>query len=192
MQKLVGVCSFIVAACDCCSESKDILPLCSLGMHLLVALTDLKAWKFVSEDRRSEAEQAVRNLVWFMGNKSELYSSARRYIMSLEVSFAPPAINMIQTNDRFLITASVVTLLVRPFHLISHNTDNVCGQYFMYLLTIPWLVQRFPAVLIPALKHMSVLSPCFQMLLVRIIQLIELYLFSFRKTEFIPYFTTPC
>ncbi|KAI4371341.1 hypothetical protein MLD38_019588 [Melastoma candidum] len=166
MQKLVGVCSFIIATCDSASESKDVLPLCSLGMRLMVALTDVKAWKFVSKDTQSDVNEAVRNVVWLMGNKSELYPSARRYIMSLDVTHAAPAINMIQTNDRFLITASAVTLLVRPFHQISHNTDDVCRQYIVCLLTIPWLVQRLPAVLIPALKHKCVLSPCFQMLLI--------------------------
>ncbi|KAK6231745.1 hypothetical protein SCA6_001818 [Theobroma cacao] len=31
--------------------------------------------------------------------------------------------------------------------------------------SIPWLAQRLPAVLLPALKHKSILSPCLQILL---------------------------
>jgi ubiquitin-protein ligase E3 B len=51
------------------------------------------------------------------------------------------------------------------------DINSAPAQYFLFLLTIPWLTQRLPAVLLPALKHKSILSPCFQTLLVRIIEI---------------------
>ncbi|KAF3943447.1 hypothetical protein CMV_030001 [Castanea mollissima] len=45
------------------------------------------------------------------------------------------------------------------------DVHNAAEQYCVFLVTIPWLVQRLPSVLVPALKHKSILSPCFQTIL---------------------------
>ncbi|KHN02276.1 E3 ubiquitin-protein ligase UPL7 [Glycine soja] len=46
------------------------------------------------------------------------------------------------------------------------DVNHAAKQFFVYLLTIPWLVQHLPPVLLPALKHKSILFPCFQTLLI--------------------------
>ncbi|KAJ1378322.1 HECT, E3 ligase catalytic domain [Sesbania bispinosa] len=46
------------------------------------------------------------------------------------------------------------------------DINHAAKQYVVYLLTIPWLVQHLPPVLLPALKHKSILFPCFQTLLI--------------------------
>ncbi|KAM4078496.1 hypothetical protein ACB094_09G041900 [Castanea mollissima] len=46
------------------------------------------------------------------------------------------------------------------------DVHNAAEQYCVFLVTIPWLVQRLPSVLVPALKHKSILSPCFQTILI--------------------------
>ncbi|KAJ1422839.1 E3 ubiquitin-protein ligase [Sesbania bispinosa] len=108
---------------ECNSGAQDITIVTSLAMRVLVMLTDLKGWKGITDDNRSDADLAVKDLVQFMGsNKS-----------------GPPG--MLDVN-------------------------HAAKQYVVYLLTIPWLVQHLPPVLLPALKHKSILFPCFQTLLI--------------------------
>ncbi|XVE76066.1 hypothetical protein DITRI_Ditri12bG0142900 [Diplodiscus trichospermus] len=175
-QKLISLCSFILSECDTSrAGSQDIVILASLALHLVVILTDLKSWKIVSDDSTTDAYAAVKSLVCFMGNsRSGLYISLRRYIWKLDVSFSPKVKSIVQTDDEFLITASSITLAIRPLSMIAFNVTSpsqfdmhsAAEQYCLYLLTIPWLTQRLPAVLLPALKHKSTLSPCLQILLI--------------------------
>ncbi|KAF8042732.1 hypothetical protein BT93_A1151 [Corymbia citriodora subsp. variegata] len=173
-QKLITLCSFVLASCDTnCPGSKDMVVLTSLAMRLLVVLTDRNGWKILPQDHIRDIDLAVKNLICFMGSKSGLYISVRKYIMKLDVLLPSQRGGMIQTEDRFLITASALTLALRPFHVIKSQKDGpslvdiqcAATQYCLSLLTIPWLLQRLPAFLVPALKHKSVLSPCFQPLL---------------------------
>ncbi|GMI80949.1 ubiquitin-protein ligase 7 [Hibiscus trionum] len=176
MQKLISLCSFILSECDTChAGSQDIIVLTSLSLRLVVVLTDLKSWKIVNDENIKEADDAVKNLVSFMGScRSGLYASLRRYISRLDVCFSPKVKSIVQTDDKFLISASVVTIAIRPFSLTTFNmaecskfeVHSAAEQYCLYLLTIPWLTQRVPAVLLPALKHKSTLSPCLQLLLI--------------------------
>ncbi|KAK3226693.1 hypothetical protein Dsin_006555 [Dipteronia sinensis] len=173
-KKLISLCSFVLSECDNFHPGgQNFVVLTSL--RLLIVLTDRKGWKSITNDKSQDADMAVKDLVWFMGScKSGLYISIRRYINKLGVPFSPQMKTIVQTDDRFLITASAVTLALRPFQMT--NSAVVCPgpagvhfaaeQYCLFLLTIPWLVQRLPAVLIPALKHKSVLSPCLQILLI--------------------------
>lgn len=172
-KNLITLCTFTLAACD--KPDPAILVLNSLAMRLLVALTDSKEWNMVIDGDRSVVDMSARNLVLFLGSESGFYFAARKYIMNLDFPLLLQKRVTMQTDDKFLITASVITLALRPFHVILSDINNsaavdmnrVTKHYILFLLTVPWLVQRFPSVLVPALKHKSVLSPCFQTLQVR-------------------------
>ena len=155
--------------------NQDIVVLTSLALRLVVVLTDLKSWKIVSDDSIGDADSAVKNLVCFMGScRSGFYVSLRRYISKLDVCFSPKVKSIVQTDDKFLITASAISLAIRPLSVTTFNVTvpsesdvhSAAELYCLYLLTIPWLTKRLPAVLLPALKFKSTLSPCLQILLV--------------------------
>ncbi|EOY08056.1 E3 ubiquitin-protein ligase UPL7 isoform 3, partial [Theobroma cacao] len=175
-QKLISLCSFVLAQCDTShGGGQDLVILTSLALRLVVVLTDLKSWKIVSDDNIGNADATVKNLVCFMGSyKGGLYVSMRRYISKLDVCFSPEVKNIVQTDDKFLITASAISLAIRPFSLTTFDATcpgqfdvhSAVEQYCLFLLTIPWLTQRLPAVLLPALKHKSILSPCLHSLLI--------------------------
>ncbi|CAK7343318.1 unnamed protein product [Dovyalis caffra] len=175
-QKLVSLCSFILAKCDKSHErAQDIVVLTSLAMRLLVVLTDQKCWKSIANNSPKDADVAWKDLVRFMGRpKSGLYISIRRYINNLDTLFCSQTTTLAQTDDRFLITASAITLALRPFHVTNFDfigpdtvdMNSAPVQHCLFLLTIPCLTQRLPAVLLAALKHKSILLPCFQTLLI--------------------------
>lgn len=175
-QKLISLCLFILSEFNKShTGGQDIIVLTSLAMRLVVFLTDLNGWKSITADNRQDADIAVKNLICFMGSsKSGIYISIRRYINTLDISFSSQINSIAQTDDKILITASAITLALRPFHMTNSDTDgrvmldvhNAAEQYCVFLVTIPWLVQRLPAVLVPALKHKSILSPCFQTILI--------------------------
>lgn len=142
-------------------------------MRLAVVLTDVKGWKCIADDNLHDADIAMKGLIEFMGSKkSGLYNHVRRYIEKLD---APSSLQIqcsSMTEDQFLITASALTLALRPIHN-ANTTDlgnldghNAAEQYCVIILTIPWLAQRLPTPLLPALQHKSILSLCFRTLLV--------------------------
>lgn len=179
-QKLISLCSFILAKCDDSNPwGPDFVVLTSLAMRLAVVLTDMKGWKSIGDDNLSDANIAVNDLVQFMGSrKSGLYICVKRYIYKLDIHFSSQN-SVVQMDDIFLITASAITLALRPFHMANSDAnypgsmDLHCAavQYFLFVLTIPWLAQRLPVVLLPALKHESVLSPCLRALVVRLYEI---------------------
>ncbi|KAB2630996.1 E3 ubiquitin-protein ligase UPL7 [Pyrus ussuriensis x Pyrus communis] len=143
-------------------------------MRFVSVLTDFKGWKSVAEHDGQSADAAVKNLVRFMGTgESGPYLSIRRYISTLDAPGFSRISSNIQRDDSVLITASTITLALRPFHLAKFDSDGpgsldahyVAEKYCVFLLTIPCLTQRLPAVLISAMRHKSILSPCFQTLL---------------------------
>lgn len=161
------------------SGDQDITVVTSLAMRVLVLLTDLKGWKGVPDDHHLDADLAVKDLIQFMGsNKSGSYVSIARYISALD-SYSSQTKNITQADEFFFITASALTLAVRPFYLTNFDingpgmldVNHAAQQYIVYLLTIPLLMQRLPSVLQPVLKHKSILFPCLQTLLVSIIKL---------------------
>lgn len=172
-KNLINLCTSVLATFD--KPDPAILVLTSLAMRLLVTLTDSKEWKMVIDCDCSVVDMAAKNLVIFLGSESGFYVATRKYIMNL--GFLLPLQKKVATlaDDRFLITASVVTLALRPFHVslsdvndsASVDMHRVTKCYISSLLTVPWLMQRLPSVLVPALKHKSVLSLCFQTLQVR-------------------------
>ncbi|KAM1751207.1 hypothetical protein FF1_009295 [Malus domestica] len=175
-RKLISLCMFVLSKCDT-SRARDqvIVALTSLAMRFVVVLTDFKGWKSVAEHDCQSADAAVKYLVRFMGTgESGLYLSIRRYISTLDAPGLSRISSNIQRDDSFLITASTITLALRPFHLAKFDSDGpgsldvhyVAEKYCVFLLTIPCLTQRLPAVLISAMRHKSILSPCFQTLLI--------------------------
>lgn len=175
MRKIVTLCFFMLAECDGSHvEGRPILVVTSLALRLVVVLTDLKGWKVTTDDNLRDADVAVKDLICFLGSeKSGLYASLRRYISKLDPCSYSKANNVILNDDTFLITASAITLAMRPFNVTKvdiadplPSVQYASEQYSQYLLTTPWLVQRLPAVLLPTLKHMSILGPCLRTLLI--------------------------
>lgn len=165
-QKLISLCSFILAQCDYSDvTNQDLIILTSLAMRLAVVLTDPTGWKSVDNKNRQDANLAVADLIQFIGSsRSGLYGHIRSYIIRLT---GPSDSFLVNSDEKFLITASAITLALRPFHNGKVRWPYAAEQYCVFLLTIPWLTQRLPPVLLPALKHKSVLSPCFSTILVR-------------------------
>lgn len=185
-KKLIAVCSFILANFDYSKRGDQDVFLTSLAMRLAVVLTDPKGWRSIANDNREDTNTTIKKLVQFIGStRSGLYNCIRKFIYKLEAPFSSLGVSSCQTDDRFLIVASAVTLLLRPFHIadMDVNDDSMfeCAvkQYWVLLLTIPWLAQRLPAILVPALKHKSVLSPCFRILLVWFVEWVKLLFVQF-------------
>lgn len=180
-RRLTSLGFFILSEFSACnSGAQDITIVTSLAMRILVMLTDLKGWKGIADDKQLDADLAVKDLVQFMGSyKSGSYVSIARFVSTLDKNSSQTNI-ITQADEKFFITASAITLAVRPFYLTNFDVEgpgmldvivSQCAkQYIVYVLTIPWLVQHLPPVLLPALKHKSILFPCFQALLVSIIR----------------------
>ncbi|KAG9150096.1 hypothetical protein Leryth_009680 [Lithospermum erythrorhizon] len=173
-KKMVSLCLYVISEFDNLREGAQDAVLTPLAMRLMVILTDLKGWKSIPDNKVEEAETTLRNLMCFMGSKrSGLYTCIRRYMTKLEPTISSPSVPQ---HDTFLVTASAITLALRPFYCVSFNLNNdgvpenaeiqeALEQYCILLLTIPWLGQRLPDALLPALRHTSVLSPSLRMIL---------------------------
>ncbi|KAI3861098.1 hypothetical protein MKX03_002156 [Papaver bracteatum] len=174
-KKIIFVSSFVLGECDpACPVGDDFCLTTSLAMRVVVALTDLKGWKCIKSESLNDAEIAVKNLVRFMGTEqSGLHRSIRKYLMKLDMKVALQASSALLTGDHFLIIVSAITLALRPFQAgkslpndsLYLEMQDVVEQHCVFLLTVPWLVQRLPAILVPALKHQSVFTPCLSTLL---------------------------
>ncbi|WOH06132.1 hypothetical protein DCAR_0625555 [Daucus carota subsp. sativus] len=172
-KKLISLCLLILAECDYTRQgANEFVILTSLGMRFLVMLTDAKAWKYNSESSFQDANNAVKELILFMGsNKSDLFVCVRRYIIRLDAPF-PQLTGAGQKDDKLLITASAITVSLRPFHILdiekndSLDVQHAAEQFFIFLLSIPWFTQRLPAFLLSSLRHKSVLLRCFRALLI--------------------------
>ncbi|KAI3937413.1 hypothetical protein MKX01_040079 [Papaver californicum] len=174
-KKIIFVSSFVLGECDpACPMGDDFCVVTSLAMRVVVALTDLKGWKCIKSENLNDAEIAVKHLVKFIGTEqSGLHRSIRKYLMKLDMKIALQGSSAPQTGDHFLIIASAITLALRPFQAgkslqndsLYLEMQDVVEQHCVFLLTVPWLVQRLPAILVPALKHQSVFAPCLSTLL---------------------------
>lgn len=172
-KKLISVCLFIISMFDYSNGSAEDIALTSTAMRLSVLLTDPKGWNCVSDAGRKVANTAVKDLLQFMGRKnSGLCNCIRKFMLKLEAPFSSQGVLPRQMEDIFLILASAITLSLRPFHLTNIDINGkgmmecAVEQYCIYILTIPRLPHRLPPMLVPALRHKSVLSPCLRMLLV--------------------------
>ncbi|XP_076938832.1 E3 ubiquitin-protein ligase UPL7-like isoform X2 [Bidens hawaiensis] len=166
-RKLNSLCVLILSKCDYSDkEGNQFVVLTSMAMRFVVSLTDLKSWKGHNDITLQDADTAVKDLVCYMcSDKIQLYISIKKYLSRLDVPFSSPTKTVGHTDDRFLITASAITLALRPFNNDNVNMRFAAEQYCVLLLTIPWFTQRLPAVLLSAIKHKSILSPCFREIL---------------------------
>lgn len=171
-KKLISVCLFVLSLFDYSRPRAQDVVLTSTAMRLSVILTDPEGWNCIPLDCQNDANSAVKDLVKFVGNKkSRLYDCIRKFILTLEAPFSSKEL---QKDDKFVIVASAITLSLRPFHLTNIDInekgmmESAIKQYCISLLSIPWFPQRLPAILVPALRHKSVLSPCLRTLLVRV------------------------
>lgn len=175
-KKLIFLCALILSECDhSCQEGHQYVVLTSMAMRFVVSLTDLNGWKALNDVTLRDAGTAVKDLVWYMcSEESQLYMSIRRYLSRSDVPFSSKVKPTGHTDDRFLITVSAITLALRPFNSGNANTNEngfkdfqfAAEQYCVLLLTIPWFTQRLPAMILSAVKHKSILSPCFKQILV--------------------------
>ncbi|CAA6662747.1 unnamed protein product [Spirodela intermedia] len=155
-KKLVSLCSFILAECDPTEKDEEKAQLTALGMRLVISLTDPVEWKIINSVNNHDADVAVNNLIRFMiTTKCGLYKSVRRYITKLDANDLARNVNG-PAGGYFLVTASAITLALRPFCLRYLEP----GAVLHFILTIPYLTQRLPPLLLPALRHQSSLLPC--------------------------------
>ncbi|XP_020091856.1 E3 ubiquitin-protein ligase UPL7 isoform X2 [Ananas comosus] len=175
-KKLLSLCSLILAECDFSRrESDNMVALTALAMRLVISLTDLNGWKCLKSENTGDADVAVKRLIGFMSTRSSgMYSCIRRFVLKLGAQDASQRKAIALTDDQFLITASAVTLGLRPFHLKKSNINDADAfdvngaieEYILFILTVPYLCQRLPSFLLPALKHESVLLPSLNILLI--------------------------
>ncbi|RVX11858.1 putative ribonuclease H protein [Vitis vinifera] len=98
--------------------------------------------KSITDDNFQDADRAVKDLVRFMGSrKGGLYLCIRKYFNKLDAPCSSLKNSVVQADERFLITAS--------------------GNNFSFAALSGCKLR----LLLPAMKHKSILSPCFQTLL---------------------------
>ncbi|KAH0457572.1 hypothetical protein IEQ34_012887 [Dendrobium chrysotoxum] len=174
-KKLSLLCFSLLAKCDfTCDDGDQMIPVVVLAMRLVVSLTDLKQWKSLKLENIGEANISVKRLIYFMGRSSVMYSSIRKFLMKLKICNALEESKSITPAENiFLITASALTLALRPFQCKSEKSNGDAfdlkasfQQYSIFILTVPYLTRRLPNLLVPAVKHLSVISPCLNALLV--------------------------
>ncbi|KAH9605964.1 hypothetical protein KSS87_020716 [Heliosperma pusillum] len=153
MKKLVSLCSFVLADYDRYSSmSSDVVAVTTLLLRMMIILTDPKSWKCVSDETREDADRAVKYIIKFMGSdESDLCKCVGKYMSKLNVS--SPSLAVVQKDENFLITASAITLILRPFQAfkkdeidLSYHMQFAAEQYCLYILSVPWLVQRIPEI----------------------------------------------
>ncbi|KAL6894477.1 hypothetical protein ACP4OV_008575 [Aristida adscensionis] len=163
---------FLCCGCDnsCCKDG-NMVDITVIAMRLAVSLTDCKTWKSLKSENARAADASVENLIEFIGSsESGTYICVRRYIKHLDPHVTIGKKNSAPaTDDLFLITASAVTVALRPFHSKKAekgaDLNGASKEYFKLILTIPYICKRMPPLLLPALKHVSVLQPCFNIVL---------------------------
>ncbi|KAK8950100.1 E3 ubiquitin-protein ligase UPL7 [Platanthera guangdongensis] len=173
-KKLSLLCFSLLADYDVTYDNGEhMISLIVHAMRLVVSLLDLKQWKCLKNEDIAEADFTVQRLLCFMARSSAMYSSIRGFLMKLKICNALETKNTIPTDNYFLVTAAALTLALRPFQSKSEKSNDdsfdssvAFEQYFIFILTVPYLTRRLPNLLVPAVKHLSVLSPCLNALLV--------------------------
>uniref|UniRef100_A0A0D9VXI6 HECT-type E3 ubiquitin transferase n=1 Tax=Leersia perrieri TaxID=77586 RepID=A0A0D9VXI6_9ORYZ len=162
-----------ISMCDH-SFCKDgiMVEITAIAMRLAVSLTDCKTWKIFKSEDTEAVDASVECLVKFIGAKqSGTYSCLRRYIASLGSHASVEKKNSSRSeDDQLLITASAITIALRPFHSMrawkGADLNGAAKEYFTLILTIPELCKRLPPLLLPAVKHISLLQPSLNILLI--------------------------
>ncbi|CAM0875437.1 unnamed protein product [Alopecurus aequalis] len=170
-KKLISLCSGILARCENCScKDVNMVKMTAITMRLAISLTDRKTWKNLTTENTIAADASVEALIEYIGRRqSGTYSCVRRYIKSFDPHVTIGKIDS-APDDQLLITASAVTVALRPFNTTRADRDvdltGAANEYFTLILTIPYLCKRLPPLLLPALKHISVLQPSLSILLI--------------------------
>ncbi|XP_044979660.1 E3 ubiquitin-protein ligase UPL7 isoform X2 [Hordeum vulgare subsp. vulgare] len=171
-KKLISLCSCILARCDHCCKDVNMVEITTLTMRLAISLTDCKTWKNLTSENTRAADASVEALIEFIGTRqSGTYSCVRRYIKCFDPHVTPGKIDSaIAPDDQLLVTASAVTLALRPFNStradMGVDLTGSAKEYFTLILSIPYICKRLPPLLLPALKHISVLQPSLSILLI--------------------------
>lgn len=155
----------------------------ALSVKLLVALTDTSMWKHLQQGTqadKAQAEEVVLGMLeWLAEGNGGLYQAVQTYIVTNHpVPETSSASHLLPSKDKFIITASAVTVALRPLLVLtaagsksqcysaSHLKDyrgagaRAAAQFCLHVLTIPFLTQRLPPPLVPALQHATALGPC--------------------------------
>lgn len=156
-----------------------ILP--GLTMRVMVALTDATMWKCFSEknDQRRANLLALNLLEWLAKGNGGLFPAIRSY---LTTNYPVPKDDSEQEQpldrEKFIVTASAITMALRPLVTLSAasrqgaqeeqkeverlraSSARAAMMLATHILTIPFLTQRLPGALVPALQHSSALAPC--------------------------------
>lgn len=156
-----------------------ILP--GLTVRVMVALTDASMWKgFAQKDDQVKANvRALALLEWLARGHGGLFPAIRSYIITnYPVSMSDSEQEQPLDRDKFIVTASAITLALRPLVNLSAasqqesqhdrkelerlraSSARAAVMFAMHILTIPFLIQRLPGSLVPALQHTSALAPC--------------------------------
>lgn len=180
--KILELCSAVLAndgsAWNSIEGARTILP--GLAMRVMVAMTDASMWKSSSlQESRDKANLAVLGLLeWLVKGNSGLFPAVRSYVLT---NFPIPKTGKDNDHpperDKFIVTASAITMALRPLTVLSaaypaqreandgnRTSEASCVRaaesFAAHILTIPFLVQRIPPSLVPALQHPSALAPC--------------------------------
>ncbi|KAL2610792.1 hypothetical protein R1flu_022484 [Riccia fluitans] len=182
--KILELCSAVLAndGTGWTSSQRQILP--GLAVRVMVALTDASMWKALSQpDNLVKANVAVLSLLeWLIQGSSGLYPAIRSYVLSnFPVPKSSTDHNHPPERDKFIVTASAITMALRPINALSaalsirkevneevvklrESSARSADVFVAHILTIPFLIQRIPPSLIPALQHPSALAPCLRSL----------------------------
>ena len=184
-KRLLYLSSLILSECNPSQKEEDKVQLAASGMRLVISLTDTSEWKIISSTNISDAKKAVNKLIRFMiTTECGFYKSVRRYIDNISTYSLTR-----EVNSTFVVTVSAITLALRPVSYTLIEEDRICfsdtkfavEQYCNFILTIPYLSQRLPPFLLPALQHPSSLLPCIQVPLVRFISPLHPSWFNFER-----------
>lgn len=159
-------------------DFSEMAMLASLAVRLLVALTDSTMWlSFKDGDSKARAKLVVHELLeWIAEGNTPLYPAVRACIIQICPFKQEDSGRSKQLQkETLLIMASAITVALRPLQQFSAEEDargvnqrqvaarkKASDGFCSCVLTIPYVVHRLPAAIIPALQHPSVLTPCLQ------------------------------
>ncbi|XP_057818767.2 E3 ubiquitin-protein ligase UPL7 isoform X1 [Cryptomeria japonica] len=169
--KLLSICFFTLTK-DAGGAASVVI---ALATRLMVSLTDVNTWNHFVKDHKGDGSLVAWKLInWISIGNASLYSSVRQYMMKHNSPLTGKYKSVGEMDESFIITASAITMVLRPFcalkpedfkniHSASNQSDypesynagikGAAEQFCVYILTIPHLTQRLPAVLMPALQH---------------------------------------
>lgn len=128
-------------------------------------------------DSKARAKLVVHELLeWIAEGNTPLYPAVRACIIQIcPFKQEDSGRSKHLQKETLLIIASAVTVALRPLQQFPAQEDakgvnerqvaaskKASEGFCSHVLTIPFVLQRLPAAMIPALQHPSVLTPCLQ------------------------------